>query len=220
MRLSGQEYEIVGVGKMRGFGATGDLVAYVDGPNLRQRGVTADALSYIAIQTTAPEEVRMVAGDFPGLRAVGSQELMDETLNSRDYQTSAVTYWIMDFFILFVAGTFVSNMLGRSVAERRLEFGTLRAIGVPSRTILLSVAAEALLIVLASYVAGFVISLGMGALTNRFLAAPLGLADLFAVDPTSYSVIFLLTLGLGVVAGYFPARSATRVDPLEVLRQV
>ncbi len=49
-----------------------------------------------------------------------------------------------NLIILFIAGMFVSNMLGRSVAERRMEFGTLRALGMPGRTILFSVAAEAL----------------------------------------------------------------------------
>ena len=69
---------------------------------------------------------------------------------------------------------FVSNMLGRSVAERRMEFGTMRAIGVPSRTILFSVAAEALLIILASFVFGVVVSLALGTAANVWLAPAYG----------------------------------------------
>jgi ABC-type antimicrobial peptide transport system permease subunit len=128
-------------------------------------------------------------------------------------------YWIIDLFILFVAGMFVSNMLARSVAERRIEFGTLRAIGVPSRTILVSVTAEGLAVLLVSYLAGFGLSLLLGAAVNLGVARPYGLDRLFGVDPAGYLVIFLLTLALGLVAAYFPARSATRVDPLEVLRE-
>jgi len=118
-----------------------------------------------------------------------------------------------------VAGMFVSNMLARSVAERRLEFGTLRAIGVPSRSILLSVAAEALFIILASYAFGVVVSLALGTATNAWLAPVYGYGQLFGVDPGTYLAILGVSLGMGLIAGFLPARGATKVDPLEVLRE-
>ncbi len=218
VKLNGQEFEVVGIGKLRGFGAIGDSVGYVDAANLRSRGITGDVFNFIAIQTTAPDALRSVADDL-SLRATGATELAQNTENSSDYKGGMAFYWIIDMFILFVSGMFVSNTLSRSVAERRIEFGTLRAIGLPSRTIRTTVVVEGESILLISYLAGFVISLGLGWLINYFVARPLGMPDLFAVDPTGYSVIFLITMGLGAVAAYFPAHSATRVDPLEVLRE-
>ena len=59
---------------------------------------------------------------------------------------------------LAIAALFVNNMLGGSVEARRLEFATLRAIGVPNRTILLSIAGEALLVCAAASGVGVVLS--------------------------------------------------------------
>ncbi len=219
LSLNGQEYDVAGIGKMRGFGAAGDSVAYLDARTLRQRGIIGDIVNYIAVQTTAPSAVINFVADFPSLRAVESQALYHEIRSSSDFASASLTYWLIDLIILFIAGMFVNNMLGRSVAERRMEFATLRAIGVPSRSILFSVAAEALFIILASYCVGFVVSLVLGAAVNGLLSPAYGLPPMFGVDPTSYSVILVISIAMGLIAGFFPARAATRVDPLEVLRE-
>jgi putative ABC transport system permease protein len=219
LRMNGQTYEIVGIGKLRGFGPSGDSVAYLDAGALRQRGVIGNIVNYIAIQTTDPQAVRNYVADLASLRAVSSDELTNEITSSSDFSSAISTYWLIDLFILFVAGMFVSNMLGRSVSERRMEFGTLRAIGVPSRSILFSVAAEALFIILASFGVGVVVSLALGTATNVWLAPAYGYGQLFGVDPGTYFTILLVSLGMGLIAGFFPARGATKVDPLEVLRE-
>jgi putative ABC transport system permease protein len=220
LRMNGQTFEIVGIGRLRGFGPAGANTAYVDARALRQRGMVGDTLSYIAVQTSAPGTVRSVAEDFRNVRAVTPEEIVQETVTSQNYKGAMAFYWIMDGFILFVAGMFVSNMLARSVSERRTEFGTLRAIGVPGRTILLSVAAEGLVVVLLSYAFGFGVSLVLGGAINLWVARPLHYDHLFAVDPTMYLTIFAAALVLGLIAAFFPARAATKVDPLDVLRGV
>lgn len=218
VRLNGQEFEIVGIGKLRGFGQLPDLVAYVDARALRGRGVTGDIVNYVAVQTSAPRAVRTVADDL-SLRAVSADELAAETTDSPAYRSGAVIYDLLDLFILFVAGMFVSNMLARSAAERRMEFGTLRAIGLPRRTILLSVVAEGLVIIVASFVVGVGVSLALGKAINVWVA-PLAYFDhLFAADPATYLTLFALSLGLGLLASFLPARAATKVDPLDVLRE-
>lgn len=219
LRMNGLQYEVVGIGKLRSFGGAAEQLAYMDARALRQRGIIGDVVNYVGVQTTAPETVMSFVSDFPALRAVETRALYKELRNSPDFSSATSTYWLIDLIILFIAGMFVNNMLGRSVAERRLEFGTLRAIGVPGRSILLSVAAEALFIIVASYCVGFVVSLAMGTAVNAFLSPAMGLPPMFGVDPTSYSVIFVVAIMMGLIAGFFPARSATRVDPLEVLRE-
>lgn len=219
LRMNGQQFEIVGIGKMRGFNASGEQVAYVDARALRQRGTIGDVANYIAVQTSAPGTVSSFIEDFPALRATETGELVREIKSSPDFSSASLTYWLIDLIILFIAGMFVNNMLGRSVAERRMEFGTLRAIGVPGRSILLSVAAEALFIILASYWVGFAVSLLLGTAVNGLLSPAYGLPPMFGVDPTSYSVIFVVSIMMGLIAGFFPARGATKVDPLEVLRE-
>jgi ABC-type antimicrobial peptide transport system permease subunit len=218
LRMNGQNFEVVGIGRLRGFGPPADVVAYVDARTLRQRADVGDILNYIAVRTTDPAAVGRFAADR-SLRSVGADELLAETYAGQDYQSAVVVYWVMDLFIMFVAGLFVSNMLARSVAERRLEFGTLRAIGLSSRSILIGVAAEALLIIVASFAVGVLMSLALGEAMNIWLAPTFNLGRMFSPDPVTYLTIFALSLGLGLIAGFFPARAATRVDPLDVLRQ-
>src|SRR5262249_38275231 len=131
---------------------------------------------------------------------------------------SVVIYWILIVLTMSIAGLFVSNMLNHSIAERRFEFATLRAIGIPSRTILAAVAIEAIASSLVAGLIGMVISLILGGLTNAYYSAAYGFESLFLVDANLFLLVFVLALGLGVVAGLVPARRATRLDPVEVLR--
>ena len=120
---------------------------------------------------------------------------------------------------LAIGGLFVSSMLSHSVSERRIDFATLRAIGIPARTILFTVAAEAVLITVVASTLGVVISLAFGLLINAYAAPSYGFESLYDADAGLFLLIFGLAVGLGIISGLFPARRATRVDPVEVLRE-
>ena len=61
--------------------------------------------------------------------------------------------------------------------------------------------------------------LALGWAVNAFYAPVVHFDHLFAVDPGTDALLFGITLALGAVAGFFPARAATKVDPLDVLRE-
>ena len=121
--------------------------------------------------------------------------------------------------MLAIGALFVSSMLSRSVVERRLEFATLKAIGIPSLTILLVVAAEAVLVSFVASLIGIGVSLFFGALLNATVAVQYGFESIYSADVVSFMIVFLLALALGVIAGLAPARRATRVDPVDILRE-
>ena len=125
----------------------------------------------------------------------------------------------MVLLTLVIAALFVANMLSRSVAERRLELATLKAIGMPGGTIIWSIAGEALLVCVAAYFVGVGMALFFGYLINELVAKSYGFESLFAVDAGSFILVFVVAVGLGLLAGLFPARQATRVDPVDVLRE-
>jgi ABC-type antimicrobial peptide transport system permease subunit len=130
-----------------------------------------------------------------------------------------VIYWIFNGLALLVAALFIGSMLGRSVAERRFEFATLRAIGIPRRTILSTVGLEALLVSAVAGLVGIALSLVFGFWINAVVAPPYGIEFLFVADAGLFAQVLGLALLLGLVAGLGPARQATRVDPVEVLRE-
>jgi ABC-type antimicrobial peptide transport system permease subunit len=63
------------------------------------------------------------------------------------------------------------------------------------------------------------ISLFLGALLNGLMAPSFGIESFYVADATLFGVVFALALTLGVVSGISPARQATRVDPVDVLRE-
>jgi putative ABC transport system permease protein len=119
---------------------------------------------------------------------------------------------------LAIAALFVSNMLGRSVAERRIEFATLRAIGLPARTVLATVAGEAAVIICLAWLFGLAMAWGLGAWTNVIIEQAYGLENMYVADPPLFIALFVVSALVGLAAGLVPARQATAVDPVEVLR--
>ncbi|MBN1420795.1 MAG: ABC transporter permease [Planctomycetes bacterium] len=113
---------------------------------------------------------------------------------------------------LLVGGIGIMNIMLVSVTERTREIGTRLAIGALEREVLLQFLVEAM--VLSSAGGLFGILLG--------LAACLGLKDLlkvpFVFNPGIVLLSFLFSAAVGVVFGYFPARTAARLDPIEALR--
>jgi putative ABC transport system permease protein len=217
LRLNDREFTIVGVGQLRGAGFSGDSVAYLDYRAFQQRTDIGDVVSTMIVRTRQPALTRARLHELESLSIFDRDQLVQRT--EEVYASAVVLRWIFNALALTVGGLFIGTMLGHSVAERRLEFATLRAIGIPTRTILLAVASEALLIGVVAGGIGTVLSLALGAWINGVVAAAYGFEYLYAADAGAFAAVMGLGLALGVVAGLFPARQATRVDPVDVLRE-
>ncbi|MGE3268767.1 MAG: ABC transporter permease [Chloroflexota bacterium] len=217
IRLSGRDFQVVGIGKLRGVSWQSDSIAYLERESLRQRADLGDLVNMILVDTTRTEVTRSRITDIDALAAYDVPQTLQ--LANEALESDVVTHWITVIMILAIAALFVNNMLSGSVEARRLELATLRAIGVPSRTILLTVAGEALVICAAAAVVGVQVSALLGWFVNSYMAPAYGLEMLYTADTTLFLVVAGLALALGVVASLGPARQATRVDPVEVLRE-
>jgi putative ABC transport system permease protein len=113
---------------------------------------------------------------------------------------------------LLVGGIGIMNIMLVSVTERTREIGIRLAIGALEREVLLQFLVEA--VVLSSFGGLFGIALS--------LVASVGLANLmgipFILNPGIILIAFLFSAAVGVIFGYFPARKAARLDPIEALR--
>ena len=113
---------------------------------------------------------------------------------------------------LLVGGIGIMNIMLVSVTERTREIGIRLAIGAIGREVLLQFLVEA--VVLASL--GGILGLLL-ALVATFIAAPL-IQVPFLFDPQINLVAFVFSAAIGVIFGYFPARRAAALNPIDALR--
>lgn len=123
---------------------------------------------------------------------------------------------IVGAFTLVVGGVGVANIMYVVVKERTREIGIKRSIGARRRTVLAQFLLEASFIVAIGAVFGFLLSAGI-----IRLAGMLPFKDEVGVPEVSVAVT-LLTIGLlafvSLMAGYFPARRAAAISPIDALR--
>jgi len=123
---------------------------------------------------------------------------------------------IVGSFTLTVGGIGVANIMYVVVRERTREIGIKRSVGARRHDILKQFFIEATTIVLIGGALGFVLSLGLVKLVtfgdmDEFIGTP-------QISP-AVAVVTMVLLGLvGLAAGFFPARKAAGLDPVECLR--
>jgi putative ABC transport system permease protein len=113
---------------------------------------------------------------------------------------------------LLVGGIGIMNIMLVSVTERTREIGIRLAIGALERQILTQFIVEAVVLSLFGGVLGVLVGLGLAWLATTNLNVP------FAIDASIIVVAFSFSAMIGVIFGYFPARRAAHLDPIEALR--
>ncbi len=113
---------------------------------------------------------------------------------------------------LLVGGIGIMNIMLVSVTERTREIGIRLAIGARAREVLFQFLVEAMLLSTFGGALGVAIGLGGAYLASRAL----GIVFVFA--PQIVIIAFFFSAAVGVVFGFFPARKAARMNPIDALR--
>jgi putative ABC transport system permease protein len=99
-----------------------------------------------------------------------------------------------------------------TVAQRTRELGIRVSVGAKQSDILKLILGQGLMLTVIGMIGGLVTALAVTRLSAGLLYG------VSAADPMTFTVVALILLGVALIAGYFPARRATKVDPMIALR--
>jgi putative ABC transport system permease protein len=113
---------------------------------------------------------------------------------------------------LLVGGIGIMNIMLVSVTERTREIGLRLAIGALEREVLLQFLIEAVVLASLGGLIGIVLATGASLVLANYMEVP------YLFNPGVNLLSFVFSAVIGVVFGYFPARRAARMDPIDALR--
>jgi len=197
-----------------------ERIAFLSLQTARPLFVLPEGVTNIEIKLKAPEDARAVArflADATGLRATPWQE---KNVNLEDALVAqGRTGTMIQVFSLISIIIGIASALVLSAYRRRSEIGIMRAFGVPGGFILRVFLLQGLLIgligALIGCATGYGLCVWLEGITNAEGVPVLPIAP---AQGGYVAALVLTTLG-AVVASILPARSASRVDPLEAIQQ-
>jgi putative ABC transport system permease protein len=226
IRIGGHKYSVIGLIKPRGAILGEDLDKFVMIPltTLRKHFGTSRSLE-IMVKAGSPEtiqetinEVRMILrarrhvayNDDDDFSIVTSDAIMD--MYNQITSAVRVTAIAIPAIALVVAGIVVMNIMMVSVTERTREIGIRKSLGARRKFIMLQFVLEALLMSIAGGFVGIV----LGLVSAKLLADAGGLP--FVISPVAIGGGLVVSTGIGVIFGLYPAMKGSKLDPVVAMR--
>jgi ABC-type antimicrobial peptide transport system permease subunit len=153
--------------------------------------------------------IRSVDADLPASDFQTLGDIVDRAVSPRRFILLLIEAFA--FTALVLASLGIYGVLSYTVSRRTQELGIRMALGASARMLQGRVVARTLMMAAIGVAIGWVGALALSRLIGSLL---FGVA---AVDPLTYAGVTLLLLGIAALAGYFPARRASRIDPMKVL---
>ena len=218
VHISGHEFAVIGVldpfnisqgltlnrAAIIGFPVAEQL--YDADPNPERIWVQADLDVIEQVRELLPRQANPEA---PGEVAVSSLDLQAREIISENFESLLSLLVVV---IIVVGAIGVGNIMLISVLERRGEIGVRRALGAKKSHIAVQFLIESVLLTVLGGLIGIVFGLAVVTVVTRVLDWPLTIEVLFIV------VGLAVTVGVGLVAGLYPAWRASRMDPAEAVR--
>jgi putative ABC transport system permease protein len=156
------------------------------------------------------ERRKLASGDEDNFNVLDTKQL-GETLSGTTRILTTLLGAVAAVSLL-VGGIGIMNIMLVSVTERTKEIGLRLAIGALEREVLMQFLIEAVVLAAIGGLIGIVLATGASIGLSALMDVP------YVFNPGVNLLSFLFSAGIGVVFGYFPARRAARLDPIEALR--
>ncbi|MCB9096501.1 MAG: ABC transporter permease [Aliarcobacter sp.] len=228
IRLKNISCNVIGVLKSKGaaaFGNDQDEIVIVPLKMFQQKIKGDKDISSILISITDGKYIENAKLEITSLmqerRAVKLEEPdnfhirdMQDLLSTMTSTTKMLTYLLGSIagISLLVGGIGIMNIMLVSVTERTREIGTRLAIGAMENEVLLQFLVESIVLATLGGIIGIFLGLGIGYITVNIMDLP------FILNSQIILISFVFSTLIGVFFGYFPARKAARLNPIDALR--
>jgi putative ABC transport system permease protein len=229
VRISNLPFKVVGVltakGQSAAMGQDQDDVIFVPITTLQKKLTGEPWLRYIVVSAVskdatyaAQEEITALLRDRHRIRPGQDDDFMVRNLADvaqlADQSSRVMTMLLASIagVSLIVGGIGIMNIMLVSVTERTREIGVRMAIGATEEDVQRQFLIEAVVLSLMGGAAGIFFGIGSSLIISKLL----GWAVL--VSPLAIVAAVIFSAGVGVFFGFYPARKAARLDPIEALR--
>jgi len=228
VRIKNVPFVIVGLLSAKGLSVMGtdqDDVIIVPYTSAMKRLMGSTTLRTINVQAASPELLpvvqqqlsellrqrhRIQVGKDDDFTVRGQQDIAD--MATAQSKTMTVLLAAVALVSLIVGGIGIMNIMLVSVTERTREIGIRMAVGARGWDILMQFLIEAVTL----SVMGGLIGIGLGIGVSKLVSSKMGWATLTPM--WAVGAAFLFSAMIGIFFGFYPARKASRLDPIDALR--
>ena len=227
IRIKGISFRVIGTTVSKG--GTGfanqDNIVYIPLMTAQTQIVGQSYLSDISLEAKS-QAVMTEAENQVGYLLLGRHHISDPTqadftifsqqdiLNTASSTTGTFTTLLSGVaaISLLVGGIGIMNIMLVTVTERTREIGLRKALGAKKNTVITQFLVESILLTFTGgvigIILGIILSFGISVFSN----------SLFIISPQSVILAFVVSAGIGVLFGWYPASKASNLEPIEALR--
>jgi putative ABC transport system permease protein len=228
VRIKNQPFKVVGVLSSKGQGSMGedqDDQVFIPYTTAQRKLMGITYLNNVTVSAVSASSTLQVADAISSMLRVRHKlqpgdpddfmvRTLEEMANVRTEATKTMTALLAAIagVSLLVGGIGIMNIMLVSVTERTREIGLRLAIGARGRDVLLQFLVEAVVISLVGGAIGILLGFALSKGLTHGLQWPT------SVSPNAVAVAFGFSAVTGIFFGFYPARKAARLDPIDALR--
>ena len=227
IRIRNQPFKVLGVMSSKGqgpFGQDQDDMVMVPYTTVQKKLQGFQHIQNIIVSSVTPDTAPVAAAIGETLRTLHKLQpgdpddfmvrTQEEIASVRTETTKTMTTLLASIagVSLMVGGIGIMNIMLVSVTERTREIGLRMAIGARGKDVLLQFLVEAVVISVFGGLIGIAMGFGLSAAVKKFMEWPT------VIPPNAIAMAFGFSAATGVFFGFYPARKAAQLDPIEALR--